>query len=503
MQALLQAIAITKHFAATCALNGVNFSAQPGEIHALLGENGAGKTTLMNVIAGHLRPDSGVVMLDGAALKAGSPQAALRAGIATVHQSPMLFEHLSVVENLALGGFVRHGVALPQVAQRAAAMAQQLGFALRLAQKTLAGLSIAERMRLEILRALSFEPRVLILDEPTGLLAPSELSGFLELLRALRNHGRSVILITHKLAEAMAVADRITMLRAGRVAGETAPGQTSAGELASLMIGGVVAEPRQGAVRDGRGGEVLTVAGLGLKVDGATVLDDISLRLAAGEILAIAGVDGNGQRELTEILAGARRASRGRILLHGHPAGATRRLAVIPQSRDHEGLILDMELWENLLLAPALRRRMRWAGLQRRNAAMALCRRMLDRFAIRAHGPRQKAAALSGGHRQRLMVARAIAARPAVLLAHDLTRGLDVSATLEVGRMVREFAAEGGAVLLISTDLDEIFALGDRIAVISRGRLVEVADQDRSAQRVGLLMAGAHDHAETVGGQAG
>ncbi|HEV3114116.1 MAG TPA: ATP-binding cassette domain-containing protein [Candidatus Binataceae bacterium] len=493
MQGLLQATAVSKRFGATLALDAVNFSAHPGEIHALLGENGAGKTTLMNVIAGHLRADAGVVMLDGAALKAGSPQAALRAGIATVHQSPMLFEHLSVAENLALGGFVRHGVALPQVAERAAAMAQQLGFALRLDQKTLAGLSIAQRMRLEILRALSFEPRVLILDEPTGLLAPSELSGFLDLLRALRDRGRSVILITHKLAEAMAVADRITMLRDGRVAGETAPAQTTAEELAALMVGDAVPLPRRGDVRDGRLAEVLTVAGLGLEVDGATVLDDISLRLAAGEILAIAGVDGNGQRELTEILAGARRASHGRILLDGQPAGADamRRIAVIPQSRDHEGLILDMELWENLLLAPALRRQMQWAGLQRRDAAIALCRRMVDRFAIRARGPRQKAAALSGGHRQRLMVARAIAARPAVLVAHDLTRGLDVSATTEVGRMVREFADQGGAVVLISTDLDEIFALGDRIAVISRGQLVEVADEDRSAQRVGLLMAGA------------
>ena len=493
MQGLLQAIAVTKRFGATLALDAVNFAAHPGEIHALLGENGAGKTTLMNVIGGHLRPDAGVVMLDGAALKAGSPQAALRAGIATVHQSPMLFERLSVGENLALGGFVRHGIALPQVTERAAAMAQRLGFALRLDQKTLAGLSIAERMRLEILRALSFEPRVLILDEPTGLLAPSELSGFLDMLRALRDRGRSVILITHKLAEAMATADRITMLRGGRVAGETAPDQTTAGELAALMVGGAVPVPRQAQTRNGRAAEVLTIAGLGLQVHGATVLDDISLRLAAGEILAIAGVDGNGQRELTEILAGATHASRGRILLDGHPAGADamRRIAVIPQSRDHEGLILDMELWENLLLAPALRREMQWAGLQRRDAAIELCRRMIDRFAIRAQGPRQKAAVLSGGHRQRLMVARAIAARPAVLVAHDLTRGLDVSATTEVGRMVRQFADQGGAAVLISTDLDEIFELGDRIAVISRGRLIDLADDDRSAQRVGLLMAGA------------
>ncbi len=493
MQGLLEATAVTKRFGATLALDAVDFSARPGEIHALLGENGAGKTTLMNVIAGHLRPDHGAVRLDGKALQTGSPQAALRAGIATVHQSPMLFEHLSVTENLAMGGFVRRGIALRQVAERAAAMADQLGFALRLDQETLDAVSVAERMRLEILRALSFEPRVLLLDEPTGLLAPRELSGFLDLLRALRNRGRSVILITHKLAEAMAVADRITMLRAGKVVAQTVPDQTSTGELGALMVGGELPPAHRDRTRSGRGDEILSIDGLGLEVDGRTVLEEISLRLRAGEIMAIAGVDGNGQHELAEILADARRPSRGEIVLQGKPADAQamRRIAVIPQSRDREGLILDMELWENLLLAPAIRRQMQWAGVQRCAAAITLCRGLIGRFAIRARSPRQKAATLSGGHRQRLMVARALEARPAVLIAHDLTRGLDISAAAEVARMVREFAAEGGAVILISTDLDEIFDLADRIAVISRGRLIEVPVHDRTAERVGLLMAGA------------
>jgi general nucleoside transport system ATP-binding protein len=493
MQGLLQATAITKRFGTTLALDGVDFFARPGEIHALLGENGAGKTTLMNVIAGHLRPDRGAVLLDGAPLKTGSPQTALRAGIATVHQSPMLFDHLSVIENLALGGFAGRGLALEQVAERASAMAQQLGFALRLGQQTLTGVSLAERMRLEILRALSFGPRVLILDEPTGLLAPGELSGFLDLLRALRDSGRSVILITHKLAEAMAVADRITMLRGGRVAGQTTPAATSAEELAVLMVGGAVPPGRRGDTRDGHAAEVLAIDGLGFEVEGRPVLQDVSLRLRAGEILAIAGIDGNGQRELTEILAGVREPSRGRVMLHGRPAGAgaMQQIAVIPQSRDEEGLILDMELWENLLLAPTLRRRMQWAGLRRRRAAIVLCASMIERFAIRARTPRQKAAALSGGNRQRLMVARAMASLPAVLVAHDFTRGLDVNAAAEVGRMVREFATQGGAVLLISTDLDEVFELGDRIAVITRGRLVEVEENHRTAEQVGLLMAGA------------
>ena len=322
MQGHLQATAITGTSARPSRSHDVNFAARPGEIHALLGENGAGKTTLMNVIAGHLRPDSGAVTLDEVPLRTGSPQAALRAGVASVHQSPMLFEQLSVIENLALGGFAQRGLALDQVRQRAAEMVQRLGFRLRLDQATLHGLSIAERMRLEILRALSFDPRVLILDEPTGLLAPSELSGFLELLRGLRDRGRSVVLITHKLTEAMAVADRITMLRAGRVVGETSPGQTSADELAGLMIGAIPPLPARDGARDSRRVEVLTANRIGLDQDRRTVLDGICLRLRAGGICAIAGVDGNGQIELAEILAGARRPSRGQILLHGKAGGS-------------------------------------------------------------------------------------------------------------------------------------------------------------------------------------
>ncbi len=245
--------------------------------------------------------------------------------------------------------------------------------------------------------------------------------------------------------------------------------------------------------RTGFGPAVLEIEGLGLEAEGRTVLHQISLRVRAGDIFAVAGVDGNGQHELAEILAGARPPTRGRILVKGQPArgGATGQLAVIPQNREQVGLILDMELWENLLLQPALRHRLQTGGVQRRAAAIDLCGQLIQRFAIRTRSPRQRAADLSGGHRQRLMVARAIAAQPAVLAAHDLTRGLDVSATAEVSRAVRGFADQGAAVLLLSSDLDEVFELGDRVGVLSRGRLFEVSPADRTAERVGLLMAGA------------
>src|SRR5208283_2392210 len=281
----------------------------PGEIHALVGENGAGKTTLMNVLAGRLVPDIGEALLDGTPLRAGSPRAALAAGIAAVHQSPMLFERMTWEENLALGGFDTGAGALDldAIAGRARSLAAKLGFEMPPAGATVENRSVAERVRLEVLRALSFNPRVLILDEPTSVLAPSELTAFLDLLRSLRGEGRIVVLITHKLAEAIAVADRITVLRRGRVVARTTPAETSEEQLAELMIGEIVIQPDAGAARRQPGEPVLQVENLTLDDhSGRRALDDISFRVGAGEIVGIAGVDGNGQTELVEVLAGVR-----------------------------------------------------------------------------------------------------------------------------------------------------------------------------------------------------
>ena len=251
---MIRAIAISKRFGRTLALDGVDFEARPGEIHALVGENGAGKTTLMKVLAGSLAPDSGEASLDERPLQAGSPRAALAAGIAAVHQSPMLFERMTWEENLALGGFDTGAevLDLAAVAARARALAAKLGFELPPADTTVENRSVAERVRLEVLRALSFNPRVLILDEPTSVLAPSELAAFLDLLRNLRAEGRIVVLITHKLGEAMAVADRITVLRRGRVVARTTPAETSEEKLAGLMIGEIVTQPARPATEKPR-----------------------------------------------------------------------------------------------------------------------------------------------------------------------------------------------------------------------------------------------------------
>ncbi|HXW83994.1 MAG TPA: ATP-binding cassette domain-containing protein, partial [Candidatus Binataceae bacterium] len=421
--------------------------------------------------------------LDGRALRAGSAHAALEAGIAAVNQSSLLFERMSWEENLALGGFARGGLDLMTVARRAHELAARLGFALPPPGATVEQRPIGDRVRLELLRALSFDPRALILDEPTGALAPAELPPFLDLLRRLRGEGRIVVLITHKLAEALAVADRVTVLRRGRVVATTTPAESSAAELARLMIGELPAEaaPR-GAPQVNPGASVLAIDGLRLTDGGRQILREISLELHGGEITGIAGVDGNGQHELVEILAGARDPSGGRVRAQS--------LAVIPENRDLDGLVLDMKLWENLLLATPLRESMLQRGFLVRSRVVQLCDDLIRRFRIRAPGPEVPAAALSGGNRQRLEVARALACEPKVIVAHNVCRGLDVAATAEVHRTLIEFANSGGAVLLISSDLDELLTLCGRLLVMSRGHLRETLASERDPQHLGLLMTG-------------
>ncbi len=491
---MLEAKSITRRFGRTVALDGVNFIAHAGEIHALLGENGAGKTTLMNVFTGRIRPDAGTVSLEGKLLPLGSPDAALRAGIAAVHQSPMLFERFTWEENLALGGFGRDGgglglkkLDLQAITAKARQLARHLGFELPPPRVIIAERSVAERVRLELLRALSFDPRVLILDEPTGVLAPSELTAFLDLLRRLRGEGRIVILITHKLAEARAVADRITVLRNGRVVAETTPTDSDESELARLMIGELTIPPEAQLHPVAGTDPLLEIENLTYRNNGVTILDGISLRLNAGEVAGIAGVEGNGQVELVEVLAGARRATSGSFRMIGNGNGA---MAVIPQDRDLDGLILDMQLWENLLLAEPVRARMTRHGWLDVSRATELCREVLTAFRIRAAGPEAIASSLSGGNRQRLEVARALTQNPRVIVAHNVTRGLDLAATADVHRILLEFAADGGAVLLVSSDLDELLAMATRLFVISRGKIRATDPRERSPEKLGLLMAG-------------
>ncbi len=485
---MLVATGITKRFGPTLALDRVDFQARAGSIHALIGENGAGKSTLINILAGRLFADSGAVAIDGAPLSVRSPAASLRAGIAAVFQSPMLFEQMSWEENLALGGFAPTGIRLDLAAvrNRARAIAEPLTVSLPRDNALIATLSVSDRVRLEIIRALSYRPRVLILDEPTSLLGPAELAHFLDLLRHLRGEGRVVILVTHKLGEALAVADNITVMRGGGKVAEKHARETDETELARLMIGELPeasAAPEQGAAS---GDLALELDNIVLEHQGRRVLDRASLQVNRGEIVGVAGVDGNGQSELAAMLAGALQPLSGIIA-----PGAKDAIAVLPQHRDRDGLILDLTLWENLLLARPVRRRFIGPlGGIRRTAARDFSTAALTHYGIRAPSSEVIANALSGGNRQRLTIARALASDPAVIVAHDFCRGLDFNATVEVHRRLRAYAAAGGAVLLISTDLEEIFALCHRIYVISNGRLTEVPGDQRTSDHLGLLMAG-------------
>jgi simple sugar transport system ATP-binding protein len=408
----------------------------------------------------------------------------------------MLFERFTWEENLALGGFdaADGPFDLRRVAERSRRLAKELGFELPADSTTVERRSMAERVRLEVLRALSFNPRVLILDEPTSVLAPSELKPFLELLRRLRGEGRIVVLITHKLGEAMAVADRITVMRRGRVVETKVPSATDEAQLARMMIGEIVAQPTRLSARSALGDPVLAVESLGFESGGRKVLDGISFSLAAGEIAGIAGVDGNGQTELAELLAGVHQPSAGVIRVLGSASGGRTSdsdgITVIPQNRDLDGLILDMEIWENILLARQIRERVTSRGWLDRSRAIQLCADLIAQFRIRAGGPNVTAGALSGGNRQRLEVARAIATGPRAIVAHNICRGLDLAATAEVHRTILEFAAAGGAVLLLSSDLEELLALCGRLMVISGGKIRQTDPNERDPERLGLMMAG-------------
>jgi len=437
----------------------------------------------MSIIAGGLAPDSGEITLDGRPIRPGSPHAALEAGVAAVHQTPLLFDHLTWEENIALGGFSAKRFNPVAAASAAESLAARLGFKLPPSGGRVDDCSLGERVRLEIILALSFDPRVLVLDEPTGMLGPGEIAAFLDLLRALRASNRAVILVTHRIAEARAVADRITILRDGRVVASIAPADIDDAGIAALMVGQIPARSahrRETASDSNR--PALEITNLSVERDGRRVLDGINLAVRPGEIVAMAGVEGNGQTELVEVIAGVIAGTAGSVTGDG--------FAIIPQDRDRDGLVLMFALWENLLLDPAWRARLSSNGRIKRAEAIAQCRQLTEKYSIRAAGPSSTAASLSGGNRQRMQAARAIASGRRVIVAHDLWRGLDVAATASVSAMIVDYAAAGGAVLLVGGDLDELLAIRNRLFVINTGRIREAAPADRTADRLGLLMSG-------------
>jgi simple sugar transport system ATP-binding protein len=478
-------------------LEGVDLAIERGEVHALLGENGAGKTTLMNVLAGLVRPDAGALELAGepADLAAWSPAAAARAGIRMVHQRSALVPAMTVVENLAFADPASGALFRPRRAARAAAeLAARYDLEVPL-DRPVESLAPGERQRGEILRALERGAKVLILDEPTAVLTPGEAERLFASLRRLRDAGCAVVFISHKLAEVEAIADRVSVLRRGRLVASRPAQGASAAELGRLMLGDELAEL---AVRAHAPGPwLLEIRGLCAPgVGEASRLRDVDLALREGEVLGVVGIDGNGQLELEEVLAGVRRPTSGVLRVRGTPVAfaprALRNAGVAHLSGDREsaGLVPGMSLAENFALKGSYDdRRFFRRGRFDRAAARRATAEALARFRVTPADPDFDCAALSGGNAQKLAVARELDAQPAVLVAVNPTRGLDVGATRFVHAQLLERAAAGCGVMLVSSDLDEALALSDRLVALVRGRAVRVpATSDRAA--IGAILLG-------------
>ncbi len=522
---------ISKRFGAVVANDSVDLAVEAGEIHGLVGENGAGKTTLMGVLYGIHRPDAGEIRVAGARRRFASPLDAIRAGLGMVHQHFMLFDSLTVAENVVFGSEPRRGGVLdrPAAARRVVELAERYGLAVD-PRARVGGLPVGVRQRVEILKALYRQAAILILDEPTAVLTPNEGRALAEVLRRLAAEGTAIVFITHKLTEILTLCHRVTVLRNGRVTGSVAAADTSAEELSRLMMGqpqvprapatardGLKEEappsrpprsPKPLAAREGLKGEGRPplspepLAGESLEVEGRggrLAVAGIDLTVRAGEIVGVAGVAGNGQTELAEAIAGLRASRAGRIRLAGAdltaaPVRARRRagLAYVPEDRDGTGLAIAASVADNVLMGfeeePALvpRGLLDPSAIERRAAAVA------DRYRIRLGSVRDPAAALSGGNRQKLVVGRELAHAARVLLIEQPTRGVDLASIELIHRALLEFRAGGGAVLVISAELGELLALADRIVVMFGGRIAgELPRESATEERLGLWMAGA------------
>jgi ABC-type uncharacterized transport system ATPase subunit len=496
---------IARAFGAVAAVEDVSLEFAPGRLYALVGENGAGKTTLMRLLFGMLRPDAGRILIDGEPLRLKSSQDAIARGLGMVHQHFMLVDTLSAAENLVLGVEPGSRLRLDRAAARAA-LAESAG---RLAlsfdpDQPAEALSVGQAQMLEILKVLHRGAEFLILDEPTGVLSPQEADFLFDLLRRLKAEGKTIVLITHKLDEVLALADTVDVMRRGRHVGRLARGEADAAGLARLMVGREVllrVEKRAQAPGPLR----LALRGIGLaRRPGVAPLSGIDLDLHAGEILGLAGVQGNGQRELAEIVTGLRQPDTGTLSLDGEPLPAlTPRRAraagirQVPEDRQKSGLVLAMSLRENLILGQEGEPPLSRAGWFRPAQVDALARRRVAAYDLRVDSLAQPVAELSGGNQQKLVLARELDDGPRVLVAAQPTRGVDVGAIEAIHRQLLALREQGLAILLIASELSELLALSDRIGVLYKGRLVAVFPAAAvDAAELGLWMTGAKGTAD-------
>ena len=490
---------ITKRYPGVLANDHIDIDVRPGEIHALLGENGAGKTTLMNVLYGLARPDEGQILLDGQEVHIGGPSDAIDHGINMVHQHFMLIPVLSVVENIMLGDESMRGLVLLDSAEarrRIIDLARRFGFDID-PDVRVGSLSVGWQQRVEILKALYRDARILVLDEPTAVLTPQETDEIFAVLRRLASEGHSILFISHKLYEVLQIADRITVIRRGRVVGQRIPAETNEDELAELMVGrGVQLTVDRGESHPGA--VTLTVHGLRVKDDrGHAAVRGVDFAIRAGEILGIAGVAGNGQDELVEAIIGLRKPSAGQVVLAGREVtGWSPRhmneagVAFVPADRHRFGIVASFPVSECLVLTDYYRAPYS-AGIFRNDDAIeAAAERLTLEYDIRTPSVDVRADTLSGGNQQKLIVAREFARELKLLVLDQPTRGLDVGSIEFIHRQVVAKRDAGTAVLLVSAELDEVLEISDRIAVMFRGLIVAVLD-GRTADKneIGLLMA--------------
>lgn len=476
----MEAHRVSKRFDATVALDNVTIAFRPGEIHAVLGENGAGKSTLVSMLNGQLQPDRGEIRVEGAAVNLRSAADAQRYGISLVHQHFTLVPAFTVLENLALPFACRSNFILNEreLASDAIEIAERLDWKLEL-DKRVASLSVGEQQRIEILKALASGSHAIMFDEPTSTLTREEIAELLKILRDLRESGRTVVLITHKLSEVMEVSDRVTVLRKGKVVVSDIETQnTTTEELAVWMVGESPPVPRHDRVAPNSRAK-LSVSKLVVKDDARTVVDEVSFEVSGGEILGIGGLDGNGQVELAETIAGVRVPTSGRIRW----TDSEMRVGYIPQDRQRDGLAPHMTIKENLLIEGHHDRSLCFGELLIPHRVRNWVHQLIEDYEIKARDEDAPAASLSGGNRQKIVVARVLSQNPNVIVAVGPTRGLDIRATQYVHDKLREARDRGAAVILFSTDFDELLDIADRVMFMSNGRLLEGGE-------IGKMMGG-------------
>jgi general nucleoside transport system ATP-binding protein len=493
---------ITKTFGAVVANAEVNLQIPAGSIHAIIGENGAGKSTIMNILYGFYLPDQGEIRIQGEVRRLRSTRDALAVGLGMVHQHFMLAGAMTVLDNVILGSEPTKGLLIDYAAARekVLAISQQYGLQIR-PEAHIEELTVGEQQRVEIVKILYRGAQILILDEPTAVLTPQETTEFFQILRTLRDQGKTIIIITHKLAEVLAISDNVTVMRAGRVVGEVATRETDAASLARLMVGREVLlridKPPRTVTADHT--PRLSVNNLTWKnARGRSVLHDISLNIYPGEVLGIAGVEGNGQTELVEVLARLHTVTSGEILLDGQNIthcnarqAKAHKIGHIPEDRHKRGLLMQSPLWENAILGQQHNAQITGGWLLRNRRIRQHTTQLIQDFDVRPPQPDLAARALSGGNQQKFIIAREFALAPRFLIAAQPTRGVDIGAIEFIYQKILQLRAQGVAILLVSAELEEIFSLSDRIAVMYEGRIVATVDPATvSQQELGLLMTG-------------